>query len=200
MSDKVLEFFYGQFAALVMFFAVPAGWYIFWKWTAANEGRPEIYYIPAYKCFRFVIRNLPRRITLSDLKTRAFLRGKILPVKGSGVSTYADVALVNQHDFFLFPGNDQVLISFRVRARKNGGLVFVVTDKWGNEGESHAVDKNSVLIADYIGSVTNRFNFDIKLKKRAEVDYESMLKLAKVAKEQRVGEVCVHVPRIRDAS
>ncbi len=44
-----------------------------------------------------------------------------------------------QDDFFLFPGNDQILICFRIEGENVDTLDFVVTDKLGKEKERYPI-------------------------------------------------------------
>jgi hypothetical protein len=194
-----LDIFIEQLIALIAFFAFPAFSFWSWKWLAKNEGRPEIYYIPKYKSFRLVIRNLPRRVTLFDIKARVILRKTVLRSRGISVDTYDDIVLISQADFFLFPGNDQVLISFRLERRKDRKLVIIVVDKFGREKSSHVVTDNQRLVCDYIANVQNLFNFDIKLKKRAEVTAKSLSKHLNLVKSDN-REKYFEVDRVRNVS
>lgn len=96
-----MEFFLGQLAALVTFFAFPAFQYWLLKHTAKNEGNPELWYLPKYG-FRLVIRNLPRKKSLSNIRYRVLVRTVVPPSAGSSVATYQDILLVEKDDFFCF--------------------------------------------------------------------------------------------------
>ena len=78
-----------------------------------------------------VIHNITGKKKLSEIRYRALLRHRIPAGDGSSVVTFDDEMLLEE-DFFLFPGTDQVLLSFRIE-RVPDGLVFVHTDKLGSE-------------------------------------------------------------------
>lgn len=167
-----METFFGQIIALITFFAFPAIKYVLLKKYSAREGNPELWYLPAYG-FRLVIRNLPGKKTLSGIKYRVRLRGKVSPCDGSSVATLDDVNLIESDDTFLFPGTDQVLISFQLKRNTDGSLLFVHTDKLGNKIFDYVFKKNNRLIADYEANLENWFNFDIKIAKRVEINFQS---------------------------
>ena len=128
-----------------------------------------MFYLPDFG-FRLVIRNLPRKNTLSDIKYKTYVR-RIVPASfGASVTMYDDKDLVVVDDFFLFAGTDQVLISFKL-AKRNGSekLYFVHTDKLGNDKEWIAIDDITFLISDYTANIENLFNFDVKVAKHVRV-------------------------------
>src|SRR4051794_14610693 len=105
--------FIGQLLALLTFFAFPAIQFFILKRFSRKEGRPELWYLPSFG-FRLVIRNLPYKKTLSELRYKTVLR-KIIPGDlASSVSTLQDETLIEKEDFFLFPGYDQILICFKI--------------------------------------------------------------------------------------
>src|SRR6266487_1369127 len=140
-----------QLIALVTFFAFPAFQYILLKRYSKQEGRPELWYLPAYG-FRLVIRNIPGKKTLSDLKYRAIIRDVVSASSGASAATW----------------NDQVLLSFQIE-RSDTGLVLIHTSKLGDPLSSIPLSDRSILIADYSANLENFFNFDIKLAKRVEI-------------------------------
>jgi hypothetical protein len=73
MKGEILKQLISQLA-LAAFFAFPAIQYLLLKRFARNEGQPELWYLPKYS-FRLVIRNIPGKRALSDLKYCARLRG-----------------------------------------------------------------------------------------------------------------------------
>ncbi len=156
-----------QLIALVTFFAFPAFQYILLKRYSKQEGRPELWYLPAYG-FRLVIRNIPGKKTLSDLKYRAIIRDVVSASSGASAATWNDQVLLERQDFFLFPGSDQVLLSFQIE-RSDTGLVLIHTSKLGDPLSSIPLSDRSILIADYSANLENFFNFDIKLAKRVEI-------------------------------
>jgi len=169
-----IEFFLGQLAALLAFFAFPAFQFLLLKHTAKNEGNPELWYLPKYG-FRLVIRNLPRKRSLSNIRYRALVRTIVPASAGSSVATYQDITIVEKDDFFLFPGTDQVLIAFQLR--NSPDLRLVHTDKLGNENAAVQLTESSVLIADYSATINNWFNFDVHIAKRVEVNCQQLQKV-----------------------
>ena len=75
---RILEQAVGQLLALIAFFAFPASQYILLKWLTRKEGQPELWYLPDHG-FRLVIRNLPRKKTLTDINYRVIFRHVIPP-------------------------------------------------------------------------------------------------------------------------
>jgi hypothetical protein len=191
--DKILDIAIGQLLGLLTFFAFPAFQYFSLKIFAKNEGQPQLWYLPKYG-FRLVIRNLPGKRTLSDIKCRALLRKVITSSSGASVATYQDDVLLGREDFFLFPGNDQVLVSFNL----DGGdddLCFVLTDKLGQEKKRVPLEDFDRLICDYVATVENILNFDIKLAKRAEMKSST---LGTIWKELKGQECSFPIDRIRN--
>jgi hypothetical protein len=166
---NILEIALGQLLALVTFFAFPVIQYIWLKSMTKKEGQPALFYLPDYG-FRLVIRNLPRKKTLSDIKYKTYVRRIVPASTGASVATYEDKNLVIVDDFFLFGGIDQVLISFKL-AKKKGSekLYFVHTDKLGNEKEWIAIDDITFLISEYTANIENLFNFDVKVAKHVRI-------------------------------
>jgi hypothetical protein len=173
LAIEFFKEFGGQFLALVAFFAFPAIQYVLLRRFSRQEGAPQLWFIPAYG-FRLVIRNLPGKRTLSELKTRAILR-TIVPVSNlASVSTFVDEILISKDDFFLFPGTDQVLVSFRLEHSSPDSIDFIVTDKIGVETKRVALGSFDKLICDYSANLENIFNFDLKMGKRAELTSKSL--------------------------
>ena len=179
-----MDFFLGQLAALVTFFAFPALQYGALKMFASRQGRPELWFLPRFG-FRLVVHNISGRRTLSDLRYKAFLRRRIPSGDGSSVTTFNDVVLIDREDTFCFPGNDQVLLSFRVEARDTGGHVLVHTDKLGVELVRHELHDTDSLVADYTANIENFFNFDVRLAKRSEIFGKSWAALAIPGDQER---------------
>src|SRR5256885_2079274 len=93
----------GQLVALATFFAFPAVQYILLRRFSRNEGNPQLWFLPAYG-FRLVIRNLPGKRTLSELKLRAKIRSVVPRSLGASAATLVEDVLIDREDFFLFPG------------------------------------------------------------------------------------------------
>jgi len=82
--------------------------------------------------------------------------------------------VLTKEDFFLFPNNDQVLISFQLKM-ENDSLKFVHTDKIANEISSYEVKDKELIISDYIANIENWFNFDIVVGKRIEISFNQLV-------------------------
>src|SRR6266566_3743987 len=162
-----------QIIALVTFFAFPALQYMFLKWSARRKGEPALWYQPAYG-FRLVIGNIGKNNTFSDIRYRAFIRKAVPAGPGISVTTYMDVSLLEREDFFLFPGTDQVLVTFRLEGVDAGTLAFILTDKLGREESRHELTQGMTLFVNYSATLENFFNFDISVAKRVEFAYDRL--------------------------
>lgn len=103
--------FISQLVALVAFFAFPALQYLLLRRFTRNEGDPELWYLPAYG-FRLVIRNIPGKKTLSELKLRAKLRTIVRSSSGSSAATLVEEILLDREDFFRFPAPTKSSLAF----------------------------------------------------------------------------------------
>ena len=121
-----------QLVALAAFFAFPAIQYILLRRFSRREGAPELWFLPKYG-FRLVIRNIPGKRTLSELKTRVMLRTIVSASEGASVAAFMDEVLLTHEDFFLFPGTDQTLVSFRLERAASDSIDFIFSDKLGIE-------------------------------------------------------------------
>jgi hypothetical protein len=175
VSGKIAEAALGQFLALIAFFAFPAIQYWILKRSSRSEGQPGLWYMPAYQSFRLVIRNLPGHHALSDIRQRALLRTDVSSRPGASVKTLLDDVLSEREDFFVFPGTDQILINFRIEGDSPGDLFFVVTDKLGAEKKRVSLNDFDRLICDYVATLNNVLNFNVRLQKRAELGKTSMV-------------------------
>jgi hypothetical protein len=175
--DKVLEQSVSQFLALVTFFAFPAIQYLLLRWAARREGLPRLGYLPEYG-FRLVIRNIPRRRFLKDIKYKVFLRSLVPPSKGSTAHTFYDIDVLCREDFFVFPNSDQTMLSFQLRGIEEENIALVITDKLGNKIQNEIPLKNfEKLICDYSATIDNFFNFDVKVEKRVVIESSSLLRM-----------------------
>lgn len=171
--QSILQGALEQLVALGAFFLFPAIQYILLKRFSRHEGKPQLWYLPKYG-FRLVIRNLPGKKTLSNLKYRTILRLTIPRSEGSSVATYDDYTLIEQEDFFLLPGNDQVLLSFRLEGTRQDNIELIVTNKLGEEKERIPLSKFDRIISFYTANVENFFNFDINISKQTEIKSSSL--------------------------
>jgi len=184
-----------QVLGLITFFGFPALQYVVLKSFSKRVGQPELWYLPAYG-FRLVIRNIPGRRTLSEIMYRVLVRQVVPSGIGASVATWNDVVLVEHKDFFLFPGADQVLLSFRLE-RGEAGLQLLRTNKMGDELSRIPLSEASVLIADYSANIENFLNFDVKLAKRVELRADDLAK-AFAAMHRNNMEQQIDVSRVRE--
>jgi hypothetical protein len=180
-----METFISQLLALVAFFAFPAFQYFFLRYITRFEGSPELWYLPAYG-FRLVIRNLPRKKKLYDIKYQAFLRDIVRGGPGSSVNTLNDIQLLEKTDFFLFPGTDQVLIQFMLERDEKGIPYFIHTDKLGNEIKRVLFNEFELLISDYVATIQNLFHFDIKIQKRVKINRDDLIRMMVTIEHEKV--------------
>ncbi len=173
---EFLSYFGGQLMALITFFAFPTIRYFLLRRFSRKEGAPQLWFIPAYG-FRLVIRNLPGKRSFSELKTRAMLRTIVPSGNDVTVNTFMDRMLISVDDFFLFPGTDQTLVSFRLERASADLIDFIFTDKLGTEQKRFSLNTFDKLICDYTANLENIFNFDIKMGKRAEITSTSLAKI-----------------------
>ncbi|MBD2303264.1 hypothetical protein [Nostoc sp. FACHB-190] len=175
--DKILEQSISQLLALITFFAFPAIQYLLLKWTARKEGLPRLGYLPEYG-FRLVIRNIPRRRFLKEIKYKVFLRSLVPPSKGSTAYTFYDTDIICKEEIFVFPNSDLTMLSFQLNGSEEEDISFVVTDKLGNKIQNEVSIKNfEKLICDYSATIDNFFSFDIKVEKRVVIESSSLVKM-----------------------
>lgn len=186
----------GTLIALVTFFAFPAFQYLLLKRLSEKEGTPELWYLPQFKVFRLVIRNIPGNRALFDIKTRGLARKVVPRSQDISVATYMDELLVEQDDLFLFPGTDQVILSFRLDADEEQRIWIVASDKLGQERKRIALAQLDVLICDYSATVQNVLNFNIRLQKRAEIRKASLERIWQAVRDKPV-EASFPLDRVR---
>lgn len=161
-----------QWIALITFFAFPVIQYLFLKTISLRMGQPELWYLPSYG-FRLVIRNLPHKKTLTDIKYRTFIRSYIPESAGSSVATFADRPVSSGDDMVLFPKTDQILLSFSLRKDDKPNaeriLTLVITDKMGVEKTAIELREEDRLVCDYTAVIQNSLNFNVQTGKRVEI-------------------------------
>jgi len=132
-----------------------------------------------------VIRNIPRRRFLKDIKYKVFLRSLVPPSRGSTAYTFYDIEILCKEEFFVFPNSDQTMLSFQLHGTEEENIAFVVTDKLGNKvGDGMPIKSFEKLICDYSATIDNFFNFDVKVEKRVVIESSS---LARMWNETRLG-------------
>ncbi|WKN45963.1 hypothetical protein [Tunicatimonas pelagia] len=157
----------GVLIGLSMFLLYPIIEYLGKRGFSKNEGDPELWYLQDYG-FRLVIRSLPKKIMLFDLKYKSRIRKVIPTTRDSSVSTLDEEILVNSEDFFLLPGYDQVILSFQL-IRSEGIPYLIRTNKNEGEQSKFKLDDIDYLVCDYTAHVDNRFHFDVFVGRRVEI-------------------------------
>ena len=170
---EILNQAIGQLIALFAFFAFPATQYVLLKAFSRREGNPELWYLPDHG-FRLVIRNLPRKRILTDIKYRVSVRQVSPASKGSSVASITEKRLVTREDMVLFPGIDQILLEFNLLQAadglKKGRVILVKSNGNPNEGEPGVeIGVSDRLTCDYSATIQNFFNFDVQVGKRIEI-------------------------------
>jgi hypothetical protein len=160
-----VQTFIGLLLALITFFAFPAFQYLVLKIFSRRHGKPELWYLPEFG-FRLVIRNIPDKRTLSEIRSKTIIRNIIPPSTGASVATFQDETLIDKEDFFLFPGTDQILICFKILGNEQDKLKFSQTDKLGNILKEIPFSEFECVISDYVAKIENYLNFDVKIAKR----------------------------------
>jgi hypothetical protein len=194
--NTVLQQALGQLLALLAFFGFPIVQYLLLRRIAHREAMPELWYLPAYG-FRLVIRNLPRRKTLTDIRYRAIVRKVVPQGIGASVATLVDLPLLKREEFFLFPGTDQILVAFRLaEASEKDSVLLTKVDKLGNAENEIDLQETDRLICDYSATIENFFNFDVAVARRVEVSGATLKKIAQAA-QRRNPEQRYSVDRVR---
>ena len=166
--EKFYQILLAQLISLIAFFAFPVIRYLLLKHRARTAGQPELWYLPAYG-FRLVIRNLPEKHNLADIKYRVFSRSIVPKSKGASPNTLLDRTLVRTDDFFLRGGYDQILIAFKIENDSEGNMWFVHTDKVSNEIARVSFSEFDLVIADYTATLVNRLGYYVKLSRRDQL-------------------------------
>lgn len=173
----ILDQIPAQLIALVAFFAFPAFQYVLLKIASRREGRPELWYLPEFG-FRLVVRNLPFRKTLTDIRYRAFIRTTVPSSARSSVATLDDREILHREDMVLFPGTDQILLSFMLGTRPHTAapetVTLRITTKLGTARQAIDLAPSDRLICDYTATIRNFLNFDIMTGKRVEINATSL--------------------------
>lgn len=120
------------------------------EYARAYVGKAECWWLPGANAFRFVIRNIPGRRNLFDVRYRTWLRRTLEPSDTISVGTFVDTDLTEGGRLLIPPGQDLPLICFRLE--DGGPLVgLLVTDKMGNPIEAtQQIDEGNVeLMAEF---------------------------------------------------
>jgi len=170
---EILNQAIGQLIALFAFFAFPATQYVLLKVLSRKEGNPELWYLPDHG-FRLVIRNLPRKRILTDIRYKVSVRRIRSGSTGSSVASITESRLLMREDMALFPGVDQILLEFNIYQDADGlreGRVTVVPASGYSDSNQSAIEVGvaDFLVCDYSATIQNFFNFDVQAGKRVEI-------------------------------
>jgi len=110
----------------------------------------DLWWLPGWKCWRFVIRNMEGRSSLHSLRFKAWLR-EIEPNRpGCSVNTFLDNDLTEGHRFLLPKEQDLPILCFRFEA--NGDkFEFIKTNKLGDPESRFTLQpgRDYYLMAEY---------------------------------------------------
>lgn len=172
--DSIIEQAIAQLLALITFFAFPVIQYFWLKIITRKEGELQLWYLPAYG-FRLVARNLPRKKAYTGIKYRTMARGFAPSRDGSSVGTWLDETLLDREDYFLFPGNDQLIFCFKIEGQDSNNLMLVHTDNLGQSVKKKiAFSDFQRLVFDFHANMENLFNFDVQVARRGEITVKDL--------------------------
>jgi hypothetical protein len=121
--------------------------------SARNKASAELWWLPAWKCFRLVLRNIPVRYEVTDIRSRAWLRDVVPRRDGSSVNSFKDVNLACAERVVLSRDDDYPIVCFRLQ-KQNEDFHFVLTDKFGVEFGTYALSKEfEELLIEYSAKV-----------------------------------------------
>lgn len=170
---EILSQVIGQLIALFAFFAFPATQYVLLKTLSRKEGNPELWYLPDHG-FRLVIRNLPRKRILTDIRYRVSVRQVLSSSKSSTVASIAEKRLLTRDHMVLFPGIDQILLEFNLYQAadgiKEGRIILAQSSGYADQDQPFVeIGVSDRLVCDYSATIQNYFNFDVQVGKRVEI-------------------------------
>lgn len=93
------------------------------------------------------------------------------------MKTFDDIELLEGTDFFLFPGSDQLLIQFKLERDDKGHPIFIHTGKFGNEIKRKSFHEFELLISDYVATISNLFDFNVKIKNRIKISRDDLIRM-----------------------
>ena len=96
----------------------------------------EMWWLPEFKCWRVVIRNIPVRYEITEVRSNSWLRYIVPPSERSSVNSFRDIDLAHTERILIAQNSDLPVTCFRLGESSNG-LDFVLTDKFGSELASH---------------------------------------------------------------
>lgn len=133
----------GVLASMVATVVVALILFLFYSNSARSLKRnrtfaQDLWWLPKWQCWRFVIRNMKGDACLYDVEFRSWLR-EIEPADvDSSVSSFRDFALENGRRVLLPQGQDLPILCFRLE-RKDAALQVTKTDKFGTAAQSFPI-------------------------------------------------------------
>ena len=109
----------------------------------------ECWWLPAWNCFRFVIRNIGSNDTLYSIKYRAYIRNTTDMKSGSSVESYSDHDLNLGERIILRGGEDLPVLCFRIK-KKGNKFIFIHTNKFGLKINKYPIAIfNDTIVVEY---------------------------------------------------
>jgi len=119
--------FIGSLLVLIIFYVL----YVFSSQRSSRKrAYAELWWLPGWQCFRFVIRNMQSEDSLIDIKYRAWLRSIRPPKAGCSVKTLEDVEIASGERILLPGRQDLPVVCFRFE-NKGNRQKFIHTNKLG---------------------------------------------------------------------
>lgn len=177
--DTVLS----QFLALFTFFLFPIIQFLLLKHVSKDIGRPELWYLPQYG-FRLVIRNADSSKNLYDVKYKVYSKvdveyevnldyGVVEDKPSVGATIYENI---EQNEMpFLLAREDKAMLCFKLEGESKSNLYFCKTDYFGAIESKKKVEPNFKVVAEYTAMIDNPFNFDVRVLKRVELDFDQFV-------------------------
>lgn len=165
----------------------------------------DLWWLPAWNVWRFVIRNIESDSSLYDSRYRAWLR-RVEPARvGSSVSTFVDSPLGSAERFVLPAGQDLPVLCFRFERRATG-MVFVHADKLGvSQLEIDLGQDSAEILAEYMFRIRGPFQVPYTMTRLLTIPrfVEDSAKgrvdlFAVLLDSQAKGEHCIALPLTTD--
>lgn len=182
---------------LLGFVTFPILQYLLLKAAAKQKGKPEVWYFRRFDCFRLVIRNETKKRILTDIKVKSRIR-KVHREVSWLTTTWEERVLDEHEELFTFPKNDHVMICFRIEGPVHSTGKFIRTDKFGAPLESIPICEFDYLLCDYLATIKNPFNLDVKLAKRIKLKKERMNRMLEEIRESSEAEQELNLEEIAD--
>lgn len=161
-----------QILVIAAFVILPAAQYLWLRRRTRREGAMNL--SAASTGFRLAAQNRVGRYTFSDLSWRAVVRpGR----KANGermTGLMPETELIRRHDFFLFPGCDEILLAFRLEGSV-GAPELVVTTLHGETVKRVPLYDGLCIVCDFTATIERNFNLNFKIAKRVDINLGALL-------------------------